>query len=314
VSSVDPLRIYSVVSDPFRFGFLVMARTLLANNPDRDISFRVLYHPELSPLDASHRQWLAAAVPNLEFVEVDLAPYANVFHLRDNAFHTPRRLWAAFLILEAFRDATEGQVLCLDSDMICLGPLEADLFDGDDFRAVEARSPKGKRLGYFNTGVMRIGRSFRGPDAYRRVMSTSSAKGYNKRAGRADQALLSLIYTPKNAGSVDRRYNVTRRQVPNTNVRHHLAHRRAVFFHYVGAKPWHVSLDPRDMKGVEAESLWDTVVRDHLTPDEYVRYLEDWRDLSRKLVRSHLKEHPPVALITLFRRLMKRLRKRSPPR
>jgi len=312
VTAADPLRIYSVVSNPFRYGFLVMARTVLATNPSREISFRVLHHPELSPLDASYREWLGQCIPQLEFVEADLSAYENIFHLRDKVFHTPRRLWAAFLILEAFADDGPGQVLCLDSDMICLGPLEDDLFADSDFRAVEARAPKGQPLGYFNTGVMRIGRDVRGPDAYRKVMSTRSGKGYNYRAGRADQALISLLFTPKNASCIDGRYNVTRRQVPATGVRKRLGEMRAVFFHYVGAKPWHVSLDRRDLKGLEAEALWDGVVKDSLTTDEYIGYLEDWRDLSRKLVRTHVKENPPIPIIVFFRRLVRRLRGMPP--
>lgn len=312
MTTSDPIRVYSVVSNPFRFGFLVMARTLLATNPGRTISFRVLFHPQLSPLDPVHREWLGARIPNIEFHEADLSAYENIFHLRDKVFHTPRRLWAAFLILEAFADDEAGQVLCLDSDMICLGPLEDDLFSGSDFRAVEARSPRGGPLGYFNTGVMRIGRACRGPDAFRAVMSTRSGAGYNYRAGRADQALMSLLYTPKNASCLDARYNVTRRQVPHTGVTKRLSEMRAVFFHYVGAKPWHVSLDRRDLKGLEAEALWDRTVREHLTPDEYVSYLEEWRDLSRVLVRTHIKENPPVAIIVFFRRVIRRLRGMPP--
>jgi lipopolysaccharide biosynthesis glycosyltransferase len=312
VTNTDPIRIYSVVSNPFRYGFLVMARTVLASNPGRQISFRVLFHPELSPLDPNYRQWLGECIPSIEFLEADLSNYENIFHLRDKVFHTPRRLWAAFLILEAFADDEPGQVLCLDSDMICLAPLDEDLFAEKGFRAVEACSPKGKPLGYFNTGVMRIGRDARGPDAYRWVMSTRSGAGFNYRAGRADQALLSLLYTPKNASCVDGRYNVTRRQVPHTGVKERLANMRAVFFHYVGAKPWHVSLDRRDLKGIEAEALWDAVVRENLTQVEYIGYLEAWRDLSRKLVRTHIKENPPVPLIVFFRRVIRRLRGMPP--
>jgi len=303
----EPIRVYSVLSDPFRYGFMVMARTVLAQNPERDISFRILWHREYSPLSAEHQAWLAAGVPRLEFVEVDLSTYDGIFRLRDRLFKTPRRLFAAFLILEAFRDDGPGQVLCLDSDMICVGPFDEDLFEGDDFKAVEARKPKGEPLGYYNTGVMRIGRAHRGAEAYARIMSFDDVSKYQKKTGAADQALLAMMYRPTNSTALPWRYNVTRRHVPRKEVVEHLRGMSAVFLHYVGAKPWHVSIDHRDLGHSDAERLWDRTVRQYLTAEEHVAYLEEWRDISREHVRSYLKANPPIKALTLFRKARKRL-------
>jgi hypothetical protein len=269
------IRAYSVVSNAFRFGFLVMARSLLAQNPHHRVTFVVVHHPELSALDEEYRHWLQSQLPNIEFRVPELEDYRKIFRLRDEVFRTPKRLWAAFFILEAFRDDFEGEVLSLDSDMICMGQLEDDLFDGPGFKAVEALSPRHVPLGFFNTGVMSIGREHRGKEAFQRLMTEADASRYNQKAGRADQALLNLFYSPANATCLPWRYNMTRRHVPPVGVEEFLRERGAVFFHYVGEKPWHVSLDRRDLRGLEAEQLWDRVVKEVLTPEAYVRYLEE---------------------------------------
>jgi hypothetical protein len=289
------IRVYSVVSDNFRQGFLVTARTVLNMNPHHDISFRIVHHPELSPLSAEHREWLASRVPRLDFHEPDLALYENIFRLRDDVFNTPKRLWAAFFILEVFADEFAGDVVSFDSDMICLGPLDDDLFVHDGFGAVEARDHLGTGLGYFNTGVMSIARSHRGRAKYLEILNHTDATGYDPHTGKADQALLSLLYRPTPSNSLPWRYNVTRRHVPTTGVVAHLASMRAVFFHYVGAKPWHVSLDRRDAASSEADEFWDQTVRQHLTDSEYITYLEEWRDRSRELARDHLQTCRPRA-------------------
>ncbi len=285
------IRAYSVVSSPFRVGFLIMAKTLLEQNAHHAVSFRVLYHPELSPLPLEHREWIASRVPNVEFVEVDLAPYSNIFQLRDRVFQTPRRLWAAFFVLDSFRDdSTDADVLCLDSDMICMGPLEDDLFVREGFGAVEALSRAGAPRGFFNTGVMSIARDARGHDAFMKIMGMKDARGYHPDSGRADQAVMSLIYTPKNAICLPSRYNLTRRSAPTSNLEEYLARERCVFFHYVGSKPWHVSVDERDTDDTAAVALWDRTVRRHLSDADYVAYLEEWRDVSRRKAKEYVAE------------------------
>lgn len=284
------VRVYSVVSDSFRYGFFAMATTLLEKNPELDVTFKVVHHPELSLLREEHRAWLAERIPNVEFVVPDLESYRGLFQLRDQVFETPRRLWAAFFILEAFADEFDGDVLSLDSDMICLGRLEDDLFLESGFGAIEARLGGGECLGYYNTGVMSIARDRRGKAAYERIVNHTDASTYDPTTGRADQALLSLIYRPSNSTPLPWRYNVTRRQVPSRHVEANLAERNTVFFHYVGAKPWHVSVDKRDINGEEAEALWDRTIARLLTHDEYRAYLEFWRDSSRHIVRESIRE------------------------
>jgi lipopolysaccharide biosynthesis glycosyltransferase len=303
------IRVYSVVSNNFRLGFLVMARTLLEMNPEHEIEFRIVSHPELSPLHPEYRQWLLERVPKLTFHEPDLSLYQNIFRLRDKVFKTPKRLWAAFFILEVFADEFEGDVISLDSDMICLGELEDDLFAHSGFGAVEARHRDGQGRGYFNTGVMSIARSHRGRSRYLDILNHTNAKGYRSSTGKADQALLSLLYRPNAASSLPWRYNVTRRHVPANGVRQHLNGMRAVFFHYVGAKPWHVSLDERDFDDTEAEELWDQTVRQYLTDSEYITYLEEWRDSSRSLAREHTQSFPPIRPSKKRQRLLGRLRR-----
>jgi hypothetical protein len=287
--------VYTVVNDPFRFGLVVTARTLLAQNPDLDVHYRIVYHDELSPLAAAHREFIARHVPSVEFVHVDVAPYANIFRLRDEVFATPKRLWAAFLILEAFREANEGAtVLCLDCDMICTGPLGPEILRDDGFAAVEARSREGKPLGFFNTGVMVIGRDHRGPEVFERIMSVTDTSRYVPSSGKADQAVLSLIYRPDNASCLPPRYNVTRRQLTGLDVRAELERRAAVFFHFVGAKPWSVSLDARDGYEHGALDLWDETVASLLTPEEHLEYLRFFRSLARHDAMYFAQNPPPL--------------------
>ncbi len=275
--------VHTVVNNPFRFGLVVTARTLFEQNPDLDIEYRVLYHDEISPLDIEHREWIRSHVPNVEFVHVDIAPYANIFRLRDEVFRTPKRLWAAFLILDAFRASSEdAAVICLDCDMICTGPLGPEIFIEKGFAAVEARSQSGKPLGFFNTGVMAIGRDHRGEDVFERIMSISDTSAYVPTSGKADQAVLSLFLRPDNAISLPPRYNVTRRQMPSKGVLAELIEREAVFFHYVGAKPWSVSLDPRDHDNDEALALWDETVSRLFSLDEQIEYFRFFRSEARR--------------------------------
>lgn len=288
---MNPVRrvvVNTVVNDPFRFGLVVTARTLFEQNPNLDVTYRVLYHDEISPLAPAHREWIRSHVPNVEFVHVDIGPFSNVFRLRDEVFRTPRRLWAAFLILDAFREEALGTtVLCLDCDMICTGPLGPEILDERGFAAVEARTQGGKPLGFFNTGVMVIGPEHRGRAIFERIMGVSDTSGYVPTSGKADQAVLSLILRPDNSRSLPARYNVTRRQLPPRSVRAELTQREAVFFHYVGAKPWSVSLDPRDKDGDEALRLWDETVERLFSLEDQVEYLRFFRDQARRDAMAH---------------------------
>ncbi len=286
--SPSKIRIYTVLSEPFRYGFLMMARTLAARNPNLEVDLRVLYNPELSPLSEKTREWLSVRVPNARFISVDLGDYENVFRLRDEVFKTPPRLWAAFLILEAFRDGDpDVHVLCLDSDLICMAPLGADVLRDTGFAAVEARTDDGRPMGFFNTGVMAIGKDHRGDEPFRRIMALRDTNEYDPSVGKADQALLSLFYTPENADQLDWRYNVTKRHTPATGVGEFLNQKDTVFFHFVGSKPWHVSLDTRDITDHEVVDIWDAVVEEHLEPEEMIGYLKAFRDTSRNMTRNH---------------------------
>jgi hypothetical protein len=292
------LRIYTVLSEPFRYGFLMMARTLLAQNRAFDFEWRILHHPDISPLTEKTRVWLSARIPNLRFVAVDVADYENVFRLRDDVFQTPPRLWAAFLILEAFRDADpDVHVLCLDSDLICLGSLGPEVLRDTGFAAVEARADDGSPMGFFNTGVMAIGKDHRGERAFRRLMALRDAKKYDPAVGKADQALLSLFYTPDTASRLDWRFNVTKRHVPQVGVEDFLRGKNTVFFHFVGAKPWNISLDSRDVRDHEVVALWDRTVDEFLERDETLGYLEEFRDASRRIARMHAEKRKPASML-----------------
>jgi hypothetical protein len=297
----------TVVSDPFRFGLVVTARTLHEQNPGLNIEYQVLYHDELSPLAAEHQAWIASHVPRVTFVPVDLAPFTNIFRLRDEVFHTPRRLWAAFLILDAFRESDDGAtVLCLDCDMLCVGPLGPEIFREQGFAAVEARSPSGMPLGFFNTGVMVLGHDHRGPVMFAKLMGISDTRAYVPSSGKADQAVISLVLRPDATNSLPARYNVTRRQVGVTDVAGELAAREAIFFHYVGTKPWSVSLDPRDRGGDEALALWDETVTRLFSPAEQIAYLDFFRNEARRDAMAHALG--PLALAPSERRAVQLLR------
>ena len=291
MNQTKPVVIYSVVSDPFRFGFLIMARTVLQNNPNLSIRFCILCHPEICPLSQENVAWLQRHLPGLHVREVDLSAYGNIFTLRDQVFKTPPRLWAAFLILEVFRDESPDEyVLCLDSDMICMAPFDDELLRESGFAAVEARTDDGAPRGFFNTGVMAIGPDCRGPKSYAKIMATSDTSRYEPSMGRADQALLALIYRPDNAISLPWRYNVTKRHVPAEGASEFLAGMSTVFFHFVGEKPWHISLDERDRHDQETVAIWDEAVKQNLSLEEQLTYYEMWRDASRSRARAHIDE------------------------
>ena len=129
----------SVVSEPFVFGAIAMLTSFQRTNPSFRDPIVIVWNSENAPLTEFSRGLIAQEVKGVVFHEVDNSAYEKVFRFAEEIVRTPKRLRAAFYILEAFR-CDYDYVVALDSDMLVLGDLSA-LFDLDKpFAAARASS------------------------------------------------------------------------------------------------------------------------------------------------------------------------------
>ena len=94
--------IVSVVNDDFVPGFIVLLTSILKHNPWFNLKVKVLYGVAHSMLSLENQEELLKIYNNIEFVLVDERRYTNIYKQRDGVLNTPKRLHAAFYILEAF--------------------------------------------------------------------------------------------------------------------------------------------------------------------------------------------------------------------
>ena len=270
--------IMTVLSDPFVYGAIALFGSFRATNPWFEGDIVVLSNPEVAPLSMEARARLEEAVGAVEFREVDLDPYADIFRFAESVIGTPPRLRAALLILEAFRTDDYDCVVTLDSDMLVIGDIAALLRIDAPFAVARAVDWVSERpLPYFNTGTMVVRRNHPqtiGFDAIVAALDVTSVDGSH---GKGDQAVLNIALRGHDRHVLDERYNFSKRlrPPPGESLDAFLARRDVRIFHFLGQKPWNLKTRWSETGYADAEELWRAAFLRHASPMAVCAYLRD---------------------------------------
>lgn len=285
-----PSCVATVVSDPFVFGAIVMLASFRRENPWFDGDFVILYEDTYSPLSPKSRELISHVAPHVKFHHVDAARFEGVFRFAEEVVRTPKRLRAAFLILESFSLSQYERVVTLDSDMIILGSLRL-LFELDEeFCVVRAYDNVADLpLPYFNTGTMMI----RGGMLDARMVETISQSidgvTVNRDHGKADQAVLNIFFRDKTKTYLDSRYNFSKRLVPSSedSVVRYLKEKDVRILHFLGEKPWNLKIKDTERNYRRLEDFWLRYFFAVASLDARFRFTRELM-YQERLMRDHL--------------------------
>ena len=308
-----PSCVATVVSDPFVYGAIVMLASFRRENPWFDGEFVILHDDTYSPLSQKNRELIARTAPNVRFHAVDPRRFERIFRFAEEVVHTPKRLRAAFLILEAFTLDGYERVVTLDSDMIVLGSLQLLFQLEHEFCVVRAYdNVVDLPLPYFNTGTMMIRGDMLDGNMLETISRSLEGITVNRDHGKADQAVLNVFFRDRQKTYLDSRYNFSKRLVPTSeaDVMKFLRERDVRILHFLGEKPWNLKIKDGERDYRRLEDLWlkyfftvasadarfrfareliyqERLLRDHLI-DTYASNKPKktlWRDLEDQLVK-----------------------------
>lgn len=257
--------IASVVNDDFVPGFICMERSLRRTNPDWNFPIFVVYCNKYCKLSRNNRNLIKKYCENIVFHELESEKFADVFEYARNKIHTPARLLAAFYILECFSWDQFDVVITLDSDMVILGPLSELLVSGLNFGAVRAYDAETNQPREFiNTGVMVLGKKILSGFDLARAISGLQHRHPKAGTGKADQAILNMIFGNLFIDYLPRRFNYTKRMVLHSagprsdrgRIRAHLQQNDIRVLHYVGEKPWNPKVKESERDYALLEEIW----------------------------------------------------------
>jgi lipopolysaccharide biosynthesis glycosyltransferase len=249
----------TVVSDPFVYGAIVMLASFRRENPWFDGDFVILHDETYSPLSLKNRELIARAAPNVVFHAVDPSRFERIFRFAEEVVLTPKRLRAAFLILESFTLAQYERVVTVDSDMIVLGSLQLLFQLEHDFCVVRAYdNVLDLPLPYFNTGTMVIRGDLLDAGMLDTISNSLEGVAVNRDHGKADQAVLNIFFRDRIKTYIDVRYNFSKRLVPTdeTDVLKFLRDRDVRVLHFLGEKPWNLKIKDQERDYRRLEDLW----------------------------------------------------------
>lgn len=289
----------SVVNDGFTPGFVVMERSLRETNPDWDFPIRVI-HSSLNPLSEQSIAVIEDHCDNVEFVLADDRMLRPIHTYAREVIKTPERLFPAFSILEAFQWSDADQVIALDSDMIILGSLEPLRHAVRPFNACRARMTIGNEpAGFFNTGVMVLNRSLLQGFHLWDIPTMLGGRKPKRGTGKADQAILNILFRNEFVGYLPQRFNYTKRslqfdlerseiQLPATTdeIRDFMAARDTRVFHFVGEKPWNPKIKYSELEHEAAEQIWHDAVYRYGKPSLFALLEQLRRQWQKRLVAA----------------------------
>ncbi|QLC26656.1 hypothetical protein HFP57_17515 [Parasphingopyxis algicola] len=273
--------VMTVVSDPFVFGAIVMIKSFLNHNPYFDDPIVILWNRENAPLSEHMKAMMNNEIENLEFREVENEHYGNVFRFAEEVAKTPKRLRAAFYILEALRSPYD-YVVTLDSDMLVMGDLSVLFERTEPFSVVRAFDAKrGRYLPYFNTGTMVIRRDVAGVVEFEHLADALDVSEIDKSQGRADQAVLNIALRDTPKYWLGERYNYSKRLVESAGqpAWSYLQKKDVRILHFLGEKPWNVKVKESERNYIGLEEIWW---------QHAFRFLA--RSTLRKLVRAYIRQ------------------------
>lgn len=259
----------SVVSDDFVAGFIVMERTLRETNPGWRYPM-VAIDSEGAPLSAAARDVIREHCENVHFARANTRALEPVHAYARDVIGTPPRLWPAFAVLETTRWDAFDRVIAIDSDVIVRGSLAPLLHTEASFSAVRARQAETDRpMGYFNTGVMVMRRPMLVGFEMERIRDHLGDRQPVPGTGKADQAVLNMLWHNAVMGYLPDRFNFTKRslmirlaaEAPEAledprAIDAWLERNRIAIFHYVGEKPWNYKVRAREQAYGGIDELW----------------------------------------------------------
>lgn len=266
----------TVLSDAFVPGFAVLAHSLRRHHPGLNLPFVIIHHPELAPLAPSSRAMISSWYPDVRFHEADASGYQIVWANRDGRLRTPDRLKSAFFLLEAFALREFTRVVTLDSDMICTGDLSPLFTHSSAFAATPGTDyDKGDQLDFFNTGVLVIGPPHLTGETYAALLNHRISSGYEKRKGKADQAILNDYLGSEGFTPLDEAFNVTKRKFPDHSFDKvaDILDDRVRILHFVGEKPWQFHHAEREFNYSKLEDFWAEQLRAAMSHDALLSHL-----------------------------------------
>jgi lipopolysaccharide biosynthesis glycosyltransferase len=280
----------TVVSDPFVYGAIVMLASFRRENPWFEGDFVILCDETYSPLSPKNRELIARTVPNVRFHAVDTSRFERIFRFAEDVVLTPKRLRAAFLILECFTLSEYERVLTLDSDMVVLGSLQLLFQLEQEFCVVRAYdNVLDLPLPYFNTGTMMIRGSMLDADMLETISHSLEGVKVNRDHGKADQAVLNIFFRDKVKTYLDVRYNFSKRLVPTSDVDvlKFLREKDVRVLHFLGEKPWNLKIKDSERDYRRLEDLWLKYFFSVSSADARFRFT---RELiyQERLLRDHL--------------------------
>lgn len=276
ISTRQETALCTVLSDAFVPGFAVLAHSLRQHHPGLDLPFIIIHHPELAPLAPSSQEMISQWYPNVRFHEADASGYQIVWANRDGRLRTPDRLKSAFFILEAFSLQGFDRVVTLDSDMICTGDLSPLFTHTATFAATRGTDfEKGGLLDYFNTGVLVIGAPYLTGETYQTLLNHRISSGYEKRKGKADQAILNDYLGPEGFTPLDESYNITKRKFPDSSFEkiEDILDDKMRILHFVGEKPWQLHRTARELNYTKVENFWADQLRAAMSYDQLLKHV-----------------------------------------
>jgi lipopolysaccharide biosynthesis glycosyltransferase len=234
-SNLDGLALASVVSESFVPGLMALLGSLKQWHPELRAPFHVFHQGDLSDTSCAR---LREVYPECVFRACNMEAYERI--------HPHERIGiASYLVFEAFGLEGFDRVIYLDSDMLCLRPLDR-LFDlRTDFAAccdmgcdAYPSRQRGSRNYIFNTGMLVIGKKHLGSavrDELVRLAASAPVPEDERLALFADQKILNLYFKDRAIEFLPASYNTLIRLATNY-AKFDLAKVR--LFHYAGRKPW----------------------------------------------------------------------------
>ncbi len=280
----------TVVSDPFVYGAIVMLASFRRENPWFEGDFVILHDDTYSPLSPKSQELIARVAPNVVFHAVDPRRFEGIFRFAEDVVLTPKRLRAAFLILEAFTLDQYERVVTLDSDMVVLGNLQLLFQLEQEFCVVRAYdNVLDLPLPYFNTGTMVIRGDLLDADMLDTISRSLAGVTVNRDHGKADQAVLNIFFRDRIKTYIDGRYNFSKRLVPTDepDVLKFLRVRDVRILHFLGEKPWNVKIKDHERDYRRLEDLWLKYFFSVAPADARFRFARELL-YQERLLRDHL--------------------------
>ena len=268
-AGTDRTVLASVVSEDFVAGFVVMERSLRETNPGWRQPI-VAIDSDASPLSPTAKAVIREHCHNVHFARANARALAPVHAYARDVIGTPPRLWPAFAVLETTRWSAFDRVIAIDSDVVVRGSLEPLLHAPGSFSAVRARRPEtDEQSGYFNTGVMVLNRPMLVGFDMHRLHEYLGRRQPAPGTGKADQAVLNMLWHNEVMGYLPDRFNFTKRSLmfrlragapqvlddPEA-IDAWLTENGIAIFHYVGEKPWNHKVRSTELAYAAMDELW----------------------------------------------------------